>query len=182
MNDEPGGDSGNDGGSRVELYLLRHADAGDPYAWKGDDAVRPLSGKGRRQAERLGAHLAGIGFQVEVILSSPKIRAHETASLVGGPIGAKPELDDRLGGALSIELVQKMLAGRDPVASAMLVGHDPDFSELLAELIGIDELPMRKGALARLDAPLPLAAGTAVLRWLVPPDVLKPAKAERASG
>ena len=58
----------------------------------------------------------------------------------------------------------------------MLVGHDPDFSELLAELIGIGELPLRKGALARLAAPWPLAAGSATLRWLVPPELVKPAK------
>jgi phosphohistidine phosphatase len=178
VNDEPDADSREQGESRVDLYLLRHADAGDPYAWKGEDAARPLSGKGRRQAERLGAHLAGIGFRVDVILSSPKLRAHETARLVGEAIGAKPELDDRLADALEIGLVQEMLGGRDPVESLMLVGHDPDFSELLAELIGIDELPMRKGALAGLDAALPLAPGSAVLRWLLPPDAIKPAKAK----
>lgn len=178
MNGEPGADAGQDDGPRVDLYLLRHADAGDPYAWKGDDAERPLSGKGRRQAERLGAHLAGIGFEVDAILSSPKVRAHETASLVGEAIGAKPELDDRLGDALSIEVLQEILAGRDQLESVMLVGHDPDFSELLAELIGTDELPMRKGALARIEAPIPLAAGTALLRWLLPPDAIKPAKGQ----
>lgn len=178
MNDEPGADSRDGGEARVDLYLLRHADAGDPYAWKGDDAERPLSGKGRRQAERLGAHLAGIGFQVDAILSSPKIRAHETATLVGEAIGAKPELDGRLADDLSIDVLQEMLAGRKPVESVMLVGHDPDFSELLAELVGIDDLPMRKGALARLEAPMPLAAGTAILRWLVPPDAIKPAKGQ----
>jgi phosphohistidine phosphatase len=160
----------------MDLYLLRHADAGDPYAWKGEDAARPLSGKGRRQAERLGAHLATIGFEVDAILTSPKLRALETATIVGEAIGGKLEVDDRLGEALSIGVLNDLLRGRNAGRSAMLVGHDPDFSELLAELIGIDDMPLRKGALARLDAPLPLAAGTAVLRWLLPPDLLKPAK------
>jgi phosphohistidine phosphatase len=176
MNDDPGAGDSPSSEPRLDLYLLRHADAGDPYAWKGEDAARPLSGKGRRQADRLGAHLARIGFEVDVILTSPKLRALETATIVGEAIGAKPEPDDRLGSSLSIDVLNGLLGGRDPGRSAMLVGHDPDFSELLAELIGIDELPLRKGALARLDAPRPLAPGSAILRWLVPPDLVKPAK------
>ena len=175
MNEEPGAGDPRQGVARMDLSLLRHADAGDPYAWQGEDAARPLSGKGRRQADRLGAHLARVGFEVEVILTSPKLRALETATLVGEALGIKPEVDDRLGSSLSIALLNDLLAGRDPGRSAVLVGHDPDFSELLAELIGIDDLPLRKGALARLDAPRPLAAGGAILRWLVPPDLLKPA-------
>ena len=176
MNDEPGEGAPGLGGRRMDIYLLRHADAGDPYAWKGEDAVRPLSGKGRRQADRLGAHLARIGVQVDVILTSPKLRALETATIVGEAIGAKPEVDDRLGQALAIEVLNEMLGGRDPGRSAMLVGHDPDFSELLAELVGLDELPLRKGALARLEAPWPFTPGAAILRWLVPPELVKPAK------
>jgi len=176
LNDEPGAGDPRDGSPRLVLSFLRHADAGDPYAWKGEDAARPLSGKGRRQAERLGAHLARIGFEVDGILTSPKLRALETATIVGEAIGAKPEADDRLGQALSIGVLNDLLGGRGAGRSAMLVGHDPDFSEQLAELIGIDELPLRKGALALLDAPLPLAPGSAILRWLVPPDLLKPAK------
>jgi len=176
LNEEPGAGGRRQGVGRMDLSLLRHADAGDPYAWQGEDAARPLSGKGRRQAERLGAHLATIGFEVDVILTSPKLRALETATLVAEALGLEPEVDDRLGSSLSIELLNDLLAGRHPGRSAMLVGHDPDFSELLGELIGIEDLPLRKGALARLDAPWPLAAGTAILRWLVPPDLLKPAK------
>ena len=54
----------------------------------------------------------------------------------------------------------------------MIVGHDPDFTELVSELIGAPSLPMRKGALARLDAARPLRPGGAILRWLIPPDAL----------
>ena len=176
MNEEPGAAGPRQGVARLDLSLLRHADAGDPYAWPGEDAARPLSAKGRRQAQRLGVHLARIGFEVDVILASPKLRALETATLVAEALGREPEVDDRLGSSLSIGLLNELLAGRDPGGSAMLVGHDPDFSDLLAELIGIEDLALRKGALARLDATWPLAAGTAVLRWLVPPDLLKPAK------
>jgi phosphohistidine phosphatase len=176
MNDDPTPGDSPHGEARLDLSFLRHADAGDPYAWKGEDAARPLSGKGRRQAERLGAHLARIGFEMDLILTSPKLRALETATIVGDAIGVKPEVDDRLGSSLSIDVLNDLLGGRNPARSAMLVGHDPDFSDLVAELIGIHDLPLRKGALTRLDASWPLAAGSAVLRWLVPPELVKPAK------
>ena len=63
----------------------------------------------------------------------------------------------------------------DPVRP-VVVGHDPDFSDVLAELSGASELPMPKGALARVDIERPLRAGGGTLHWLVPPDLLKPAR------
>ena len=54
----------------------------------------------------------------------------------------------------------------------MLVGHDPDFTELVSTLAGAREIPMKKGALARVDAARPLEPGGGVLRWLIPPDLL----------
>ena len=71
----------------TELYLLRHADAGDPEAWKGDDADRPLSGKGEKQSERLGRFLAGTAFRADVVLTSPKVRALRTAEIVAERLG-----------------------------------------------------------------------------------------------
>ena len=56
----------------MELYLLRHAHAGDPGGWDGPDERRPLSDKGEKQADRLGRFLAGIGFQSDAIITSPK--------------------------------------------------------------------------------------------------------------
>ena len=85
----------------LQLYLLRHADAGDPMAWPGDDAERPLSAKGKRQARRLGSLLADIGWKPDVILTSPKIRAAQTARLVGFSTHYNVSIDARFrnGGA-----------------------------------------------------------------------------------
>ena len=58
----------------------------------------------------------------------------------------------------------------------MLVGHDPDFSELLDDLTGSSGLEMKKGAIARIDIERPPAAGTGTLAWLVTPDLLKPGR------
>jgi phosphohistidine phosphatase len=154
-----------------QLYLLRHADAGDPGAWRGDDAVRPLSGKGRRQAQRLGSLLAALGFEPDAILTSPKLRAAETAELVAAALGKKVEVDDRLGAGFGPESLAAIVAGVDGARRIVLVGHDPDFSDVLSRLVGA-EIAMKKGALARVDLTGGIGPGSGVLRWLLPPDAV----------
>ena len=158
----------------VELYLLRHADAGDPAAWNGPDAARPLSSKGEKQSERLGRFLAGIGFRPDAILSSPKLRASQTAEIVAGPLGIAVTLDERLEGGVDDSVVEAILHDRGDPRRAVLVGHDPDFSSLVQSLCVARNVEMKKGALARIDVGRPVGSGRGDLRWLVPPDVLKP--------
>jgi phosphohistidine phosphatase len=159
-------------GGPVSLHLLRHADAGDPEKWQGDDAARPLSEKGVRQAERLGRHLARVGFEPDAILSSPKVRALQTAEIVGRALGASVTADDRLAGSLDPGSIDGLLRDAGSPRRPVLVGHDPDFSELLADLTGAPNLTMKKGALARVDLGDGIRPGGGVLRWLLPPDLL----------
>ena len=154
------------------LHLLRHADAGDPEAWTAPDSLRPLSPKGRRQAKRLGDHLAAIGFTTEVIVTSPKVRAEQTADIVGERLGVAVTVDDRLAGAFDIEALDELLTDAGNPERIVLVGHDPDFSEALSTLCG-PQLEMKKGAFARIEVERPLRAGRGALRWLLPPDALK---------
>lgn len=158
----------------MELYLLRHAHAGDPGAWDGPDDRRPLSDKGEKQADRLGRFLAGIGFEADAIISSPKVRAAQTAGLVAGHLGTTVREDARLGGELGLGTLEAILRDEGDPERAVVVGHDPDFSELVAVLCGAARVPMRKGALARIDLERPLEPGGGTLRWLVPPDLLRP--------
>jgi phosphohistidine phosphatase len=160
----------------TELHLLRHADAGDPMAWHDDDAKRPLSDKGEKQADRLGKFLAGMGFKPDAVITSPKVRAARTAEIVAGHLGVPVAVDDRLAGGLDADSLGEVLRDAGDPARPVVVGHDPDFSDLLAELCGATALPMRKGALARVDIQTPLRPGSGTLRWLVPPDLLKPAR------
>ena len=157
----------------TELYLLRHAHAGDPEGWTGDDAARPLSPKGERQAERLGAFLAGMAFRPDTIVSSPKLRARRTAELVAAKLGVDVRLDERLAGSFDAATVDSILGDLDGPSRAVLVGHDPDFSELLAWLTRAEGLTMKKGAFARVDVQGSVASGQGTLRWLVPPDLLE---------
>ncbi|HEY7131171.1 MAG TPA: histidine phosphatase family protein [Candidatus Limnocylindrales bacterium] len=161
-----------DRSSHLQLHLLRHADAGDPEAWDGDDADRPLSSKGEAQAERLATFLHGVRFGTDALICSPKVRARRTAEIVADGIGAQVRVDDRLAGGFAAATVDQILADAGSPGRAVLVGHDPDFSELLATLAGAREMTMKKGAFARVDVRGPVADGRGTLRWLIPPDLL----------
>jgi phosphohistidine phosphatase len=156
---------------RIELLLLRHADAGDPGAWSRSDAERPLSPKGHRQAARVARWLTAIGHKPDVILSSPKVRAAETAAAVADAFEMRVTDEPRLADSLGIRILEEMLHDAGDPARPMLVGHDPDFSELATLLSGAP-LEMRKGALVRIDIEQPFEPGGGTLRWLVPPDAL----------
>lgn len=166
-----------DRGLPVALHLLRHADAGDPAAWSGDDANRPLSAKGIDQAERLGRHLAAVGFAPDAVIASPKARAARTAEIVAAALGVNVRLDDRLAGSLGLDILDRLLDDAGRPRTPVLVGHDPEFSELLAALTGAPSLPMQKGGLARLELHDGIRPGGAVLRWLLPPDLVVPLRA-----
>lgn len=154
-----------------ELYLFRHADAGDPAAWKGDDALRPLSEKGERQARGMGRFLAKAEFKPDAIVTSPKARALQTAEIFGHAVGVAVDVDERLSGLDGLGELGDVVTAHGGTR-VVVVGHDPDFSELAAELTGVGRLPIKKGAIVRIDTSLPLRAGRGTLRWLVPPDIL----------
>lgn len=155
----------------LELYLVRHSHAGNPARWDGEDAIRPLSEKGRRQAKRLAALLAEAGFAPDAILSSPRARAMQTAEILGGTLGRDVLIDERLGGLVTLKELTSILVDAGRPERPVLVGHDPDFSDLASQLIGA-RIEMRKGALARIDLPAGPTEGGGLLRWLIPPDVL----------
>lgn len=161
------------GSDLMELYLLRHADAGDPLAWAGPDDERPLSGKGKHQAERLAGWLLAAGFVPDVIVSSPLRRALQTARRVARGLGLEVVIDERLAGRFDLAIVDRLLTDLGSPARPVLVGHDPDFSALVATLCATRAVPVGKGVLVRIDSPRPLVAGGGTLRWLVPPDALK---------
>lgn len=155
------------------LHLLRHAHAGDPLAWDGPDAARPLSEKGRAQSARLGRFLAAQRFAPDLLITSTKVRAIETAEIVGRLLDASIAVDDRLAGPLHLEDVEAILAAHGDPEEPVLVGHDPDFTDLLSALCGAAGVGMRKGAFARIEIDRPLQPGAGTLRWLVPPDLLR---------
>ncbi|HEX2392477.1 MAG TPA: histidine phosphatase family protein [Solirubrobacterales bacterium] len=124
------------------IYLLRHGDAEEA---NGDDAARRLTGQGERQARTAGRGLAALDTEIESCLTSPKLRAAETARLACEPLGLRPETAAELRGGRFDALA--LTAGRGEV---LLVGHEPDFSEEVARLTGA-KVKLRKGGLAIVD-------------------------------
>jgi phosphohistidine phosphatase len=143
-------------------------------AWDGPDSERPLSDKGRAQSDRLGRFLASIAFRPDLVVTSPKLRARQTAEIVAAHLDATSQLDERLAGGLDLDDLDAVLRGAGDPARPVLVGHDPDFSDLVASLCGTECAPLRKGTFARIEVEGTLAPGAGTLRWLIPPDALKP--------
>ena len=124
------------------IYLLRHGVA-EPKS--GEDAKRRLTAEGKRQSEAAGRALAALGAPVEACLTSPKLRASETAELACEALEIPVEIVDSLAGGAFDAL--ELSAGR---GAAMLVGHEPDFSNEIARLTGA-KAKLRKGGLAIVD-------------------------------
>ena len=123
------------------IWLLRHGEAEDG----SPDSERRLTEKGERQARSAGAALAKLGVKVEVCLTSPKVRAADTARLACEPLGIEPQHEPKLaGGPFDAE---QLAAGHDEV---LLVGHDPDFSMAVHALTGA-QVRLKKGGLACVD-------------------------------
>lgn len=157
----------------IALHLLRHAHAGNPARWHGDDDVRPLSEKGRTQAEQVARLLTKTTEAPDLFITSPRARALETAEIVARALKVEVVVDRRLAGPLDPGLVTDILIAAGPAERPCIVGHDPEFSELLGELLGTAAIPMRKGALARVDFDGPdVTRGRGTLRYLIPPELI----------
>lgn len=167
------GDRRHGGHGGVDLYVVRHAHAGDAEAWRGPDDSRPLSTRGENQVARLATFLQRTGARPDLILTSPKLRASQTAVPIAEALGVPVRSEPLLGMQVDLLDLERLIAASGDPASVMIVGHDPDFSELVEELTGAASLPLAKGSVARLDCTRPLVPGAGVLRWLVPPDLLR---------
>ena len=125
------------------IWLLRH---GDAEAGEGKpDAERELTEKGERQSRDAGAALRALGVELDACISSPKVRARDTARLACEPLGVEVEEDERLAGGDFDPL--ELAAGRRDV---ILVGHEPDFSRAFAAVTG-SRVKMKKGGIAAID-------------------------------
>lgn len=124
------------------IYLLRHGEAEEGT---GDDAARRLTPKGERQARSAGQALVALGEKIDACLTSPKVRAADTARLACDALGLEPETSEQLRGGPFAS--SDLSAGRGKV---LLVGHEPDFSGEVARLTGAN-VKLRKGGLAIVD-------------------------------
>jgi len=131
----------------VRVYLVRHADAapGDP------DELRPLTPHGRQQARDVGARLAAEGASGAAVITSPLLRARETAEEIARALGATAEPDERLAPGATADGVREAASKRGDVVVA--VGHQPDCSRVAAALTGGPEPAFPKAGVVAIDLP-----------------------------
>jgi len=155
------------------LYFLRHGPADRDEFAGVDDTQRPLVAAGRERIRRETEVLAHCDLALDAVITSPLVRAAETAAIVTAGLGLADRLhaDARLAPGFDLAALAAVLADRpDDDRRLLLVGHEPDFSEVIRGLTG-GRVVMKKGALARVD----LAPGRELrgrLVWLLQPQVL----------
>lgn len=149
-------------------YFLRHADA-EPRA--SSDHERKLTPKGLEQAEKAGKFLVRCGLVPDIILTSPLVRARQTATIVAEKLGgAQLAQVDWLACGMTLETCLTELKAWKEKASILLVGHEPDFSEAIAAMLGLKDaaaLKIRKASLTGLEL-LDFRAEQGQLHFLVP--------------
>jgi phosphohistidine phosphatase len=124
------------------LWLFRHGDAADG----SPDAERPLTKKGERQSRAAGKALKNLGVKIDACLTSPKVRAAETARLACEELGIEPQQEPKLaGGPFDAEALAAGLGD-----NVLLVGHDPDFSMAIHAMTGA-QVRLKKGGLAAVE-------------------------------
>jgi phosphohistidine phosphatase len=157
----------------MKLYFLRHGLAGERSEWKADDAKRPLTKAGKEKIEDAAASIAKWDLNLDLIITSPNVRAYQTAEIVAHKLKLLDRLakDDRVGYGFDADKLAKILIGYPKANALMFVGHEPDFSETITRLIGGGHIVMKKGGLACIDLPDPKALKGELL-WLVPPKLM----------
>jgi phosphohistidine phosphatase len=159
----------------MEVYFLRHADAGVPAEWKGSDFERPLSQDGRDRMEREAEAISRLRLEPGAILTSPLVRARQTAEILAKKLRMEKGLvvEKRLSPGFAIRDLRGILAEHLESKGIVLVGHEPDFSKVIAACTGGGRIECKKGSLARVDMDDPSSAA-GILAWLLPPRVLAP--------
>jgi phosphohistidine phosphatase len=152
----------------MKFYLVRHATASDVAA---SDAERELTREGRDEARIVGKALANLGVKPARILSSPLVRARQTAEIAAKALGFSGEVEslNELANSASTASLLKALKSHASGGEILLVGHMPSLAEHLAALVGArspQSLPLGKAGVACIELEQ-LRAGAGQLRWLM---------------
>lgn len=155
------------------LLLLRHGIAEDAGPATGyEDAPRALTEDGIVRMRLAAAGVAALGLGIDTIVSSPLVRCRQTAEIVATALGLPVSLDARLAPGMDIDGVEDLLLEHPDAQAALLCGHQPDLSRLVAALTAGGAVEFRKGSLAVLGIEAPRRGGGR-LRALYPPAALR---------
>jgi len=159
----------------MNLYILRHGIAVEHGAagYKNDDE-RPLTGKGERKMWAIAEAIEAMELSFDSILSSPLVRARQTAEIVAESLKCKKrlELTDTLSPQQSGKPLIEYLQDQRAVDEILLVGHEPFLSQLISLLISGDSqtsVLLKKGGFCKLSADHLKHGKCATLEWLLTP-------------
>jgi phosphohistidine phosphatase len=153
----------------MRLYFLRHGEAGSSEEWAGPDEQRPLTKDGITQMRAVARGMRWLDLAIDLVLSSPFTRAHQTATIVAEELSLSVTTATGLASGATADALADVLARHAPTTRVppetvaynpplneriLLVGHEPDFSALISWLIGGAggaTIQLKKGALCRVD-------------------------------
>jgi len=150
----------------MELYFLRHGEADWPD-WKKPDDERPLTKHGKKEMGEVAAFLKRVKAKPDLIVTSPLPRASQTAEIAADGLKIKCREDKLLEPGFGRADLERLLK-KYPEESLMIVGHEPDFSDVISELTG-GSLKLPKAGIALVDLNRSWRGGRVL--WLIPPKI-----------
>ena len=165
----------------MELYLLRHGEAGKRVPVSARDMERALTAAGKEEIEEVGEAMSELGLKFDLIATSPLRRAKDTALLVNKALGRKgaPEEWPELSPEGSREAFYRKLGKVRSLSSVLCVGHEPYLTALISEIAGSREkgsgfrMVLMKGGLARVSLTGLTPRVNGELRWLLTPKQIR---------
>jgi phosphohistidine phosphatase len=128
-----------------QLWFLRHGEA-EPHDAR-PDFDRRLTERGEEQSRAAGRALAALGLSFQLVVTSPRVRALDTARLACEAVGCEPIADDRLGSGFDVDAALELAAAAGEAKRVLFVGHNPDLVEIVGELSG-GTIDLKKGGIA----------------------------------
>jgi len=129
-----------------QLWFLRHGEA-EPHDARADDADRRLTERGKRQSNVAGRALAALEITFQLVLTSPRIRALDTARLACQALDSDFVVDGALSSEFGVDDALELAAAAGDDKRVLFVGHEPDFSQIVSDLTGA-RLDLKKGGVA----------------------------------
>jgi phosphohistidine phosphatase len=157
----------------MKVYFLRHGIAIEPSSWNGKDFDRPLTREGCMRMEHEAKAIADLSLDLDLIVTSPLLRAKQTAEIVAARLNMRNKLVDdvRLADGFNLERLGTILSLHADAKSLMLVGHEPTMSATIGHAIGRASIELKKAALAGVEF-FDAASPRGTLFYLIPPKVL----------
>ncbi|MBI5315377.1 MAG: phosphohistidine phosphatase SixA [Nitrospirae bacterium] len=162
----------------MDCILLRHGIAVERDEWKGTDGDRPLTEKGKQRVREVAAGLSRLDVQPTLVWSSPLIRALETAKIVHRSLQVRSavQIVDALVPNAPPDRLLSILHDLPPESCVLCVGHEPHLGMVAAVLLAgkpSEAFPFKKAGACLIELSVPVKPGRGVLRWWLPPSLLR---------